>query len=104
MIGEGALRMRNKVIAGKLQRAMGLFHHIVQVWLAGRPLLWPLWRCFIMHPSKLESEQTKPCTRENYKNLQDTEIEATRANLNNLCNEGIEHMVVTVAGQGATVP
>ena len=46
MRGEGTLRLRNTVTAGKLQRARGLFHHIVLVWSAGRPPLWPLWRCF----------------------------------------------------------
>ena len=52
---EGTLRLRNKVAAGKLQRAMGLFHHIVLVWSAGRPSLWPLWKCFYSATFKFKS-------------------------------------------------
>ena len=39
-------RIKTKVSAGELERALGLFHHTSIVWPAGRPHLWPLWCCF----------------------------------------------------------
>lgn len=45
-IQENTNIVRKQIDASHLLSALGKFHHFTQVWIAGRPSLYPLWRLF----------------------------------------------------------